>query len=250
MPTSAPAASRRTCPRAASTKLRDLLRYLRKLLVGFHDLLEGNGIFMARCVDVGYLDLAGCIALGVTGPILRSAGLPWDLRKSQPYFGYEKFDFDVPTVDTCDVYGRFLVRLQEMYESVKIIDQALDLLEPGPVMVEDKKIALAGAAGHRQRRAGQLPRPHPPHHGRVDGGADPPLQARDRGFPGSRGPGLRGDRAPDGRAGVHHRERRRHASVPCAHARPLASPTCSPSQRCASAGRSPTSSPRSPRSTR
>ena len=96
---------------------------------------------MARCVGVGYLDLTGCIALGVTGPILRSAGLPWDLRKAQPYFGYEKFDFDVPTVDTCDVYGRFLVRVQEMYESVKIIEQALDLLEPGPVMVEDKKIA-------------------------------------------------------------------------------------------------------------
>ena len=128
-------------PAGGEAKLRDLGKYLRRKLVGFHDLLEGNGVFMARCVGIGYLDLTGCLALGVTGPILRSAGMPWDLRKSQPYFGYEKFDFDVPTVDTCDVYGRFLVRFQEMYESVKIIDQALDLLEPGPVMVEDKKIA-------------------------------------------------------------------------------------------------------------
>jgi NADH-quinone oxidoreductase subunit D len=128
-------------PEGGEGQLRELVRYLNKMLVGLHDLLEGNGVFMARCVGVGYLDLTGCIALGVTGPILRSAGLPWDLRKSQPYFGYEKFDFDVPTVDTCDAYGRFLVRFQEMWESVKIIDQALDMLEPGPVMIEDKKIA-------------------------------------------------------------------------------------------------------------
>jgi NADH-quinone oxidoreductase subunit D len=128
-------------PAGGEQQLRDMVVYLRKMLVGLHDLLEGNGVFMSRCVDVGYLDLTGCIALGITGPILRAAGMPWDLRREQPYFGYEKFDFDVPTVDTCDAYGRFLVRFQEMYESVKIIDQALDQLEPGPVMVADKKIA-------------------------------------------------------------------------------------------------------------
>ena len=61
-------------PRAVEAKLRDLVRYLRKMLVGVHDLLEGNGVFMARCVDVGYLDLTGCVALGVTGPILRIGG--------------------------------------------------------------------------------------------------------------------------------------------------------------------------------
>ena len=91
--------------------------------------------------DVGYLDLAGCMALGATGPILRSAGLPHDLRKAQPYCGYETYDFEVPTADTCDSYGRFLIRLEEMRQSLRIVEQCLDRLEPGPVMVADKKIA-------------------------------------------------------------------------------------------------------------
>ena len=69
--------------------------------------------------DVAYLDLAGCMALGVTGPILRATGLPWDLRKSQPYCGYETYEFDVPTQDTCDAYGRYLVRMDEMDESLQ-----------------------------------------------------------------------------------------------------------------------------------
>jgi NADH-quinone oxidoreductase subunit D len=128
-------------PAGGVQKLRDLMTLLPKQFMGIHDLLENNGIFVERTRGVGYLNLTGCIALGITGPILRSAGMPWDLRKSQPYFGYEKFDFEVPTEDTCDAYGRFLVRLHELFESVKIIEQALDMLEPGPVMIEDKKIA-------------------------------------------------------------------------------------------------------------
>jgi NADH-quinone oxidoreductase subunit D len=84
------------------------------------------------------------MALGVTGPMLRAAGLPWDLRKSQPYCGYETYEFEVPTQNTCDVYGRYLVRVAEMEESLKIIEQALDRLsgplKGGPVMIEDKKI--------------------------------------------------------------------------------------------------------------
>src|SRR5690606_8504318 len=91
--------------------------------------------------DVGYLDLAGCMALGATGPVLRSTGLPHDLRKAQPYCGYETYDFEVPTADTCDSYGRFLIRLEEMRQSLNIIEQCLDRLQPGPVMVADKKIA-------------------------------------------------------------------------------------------------------------
>jgi NADH-quinone oxidoreductase subunit D len=72
---------------------------------------------------------------------LRSTGLPWDLRKTQPYCGYENYDFDVVTADSCDVYGRFLIRIYEMEQSLRIIEQALDKLKPGPVMVADKKIA-------------------------------------------------------------------------------------------------------------
>ena len=77
-------------------------------------LIDANPIFIGRNKGIAYLDLAGCMALGVTGPILRSTGLPWDLRKSQPYCGYETYDFDVPVVDTCDAYGRYLIRMDEI----------------------------------------------------------------------------------------------------------------------------------------
>ena len=122
-------------------RIRETLPLLRKRMKDTTDLLVDNAIWMGRTVGVGYLDLAGCMALGITGPILRSTGLPHDLRKSQPYCGYETYDFEVPTQDTCDAYGRFLIRVAEMQESIKIVEQALDRLRPGPVMVEDKKIA-------------------------------------------------------------------------------------------------------------
>jgi NADH-quinone oxidoreductase subunit D len=121
--------------------LREFVKKMRKNLPEYDALCSGNPVFKARLQDVGYLDLAGCMALGATGPILRSAGLPHDLRKSQPYCGYETYDFEVPTVDTCDSYGRFLLRLEEMRQSLRIIEQCIDRLEPGPVMVGDKKIA-------------------------------------------------------------------------------------------------------------
>ncbi|MFM1916754.1 MAG: hypothetical protein RJB01_269 [Actinomycetota bacterium] len=121
--------------------IRDMLPVLRKRLKDTADLLVDNTIWMGRTVGVGYLDLEGCMALGITGPILKATGLPHDLRKSQPYCGYETYEFNVPTADTCDAYGRFLIRLAEMQESIKIVEQCLDRLKPGPVMVEDKKIA-------------------------------------------------------------------------------------------------------------
>jgi NADH-quinone oxidoreductase subunit D len=128
-------------PEGGVEKIRAVLKQLPGQLDGVPTMLVDNGIWKDRTAGIGYLDLAGCMALGITGPVLRSAGLPHDLRKSQPYFGYETFDFDVPTTDTCDVYGRFLVRLEEINQSIRILHQALDRLEPGPVMVADKKIA-------------------------------------------------------------------------------------------------------------
>jgi NADH-quinone oxidoreductase subunit D len=122
-------------------RIRETLPLLRKRMKDTTDLLVDNAIWMGRTVGVGYLDLAGCMALGITGPLLRSTGLPHDLRKAQPYCGYETYEFAVPTQDTCDAYGRFLIRVAEMQESIKIVEQALDRLRPGPVMVEDKKIA-------------------------------------------------------------------------------------------------------------
>jgi NADH-quinone oxidoreductase subunit D len=128
-------------PPGAVDKVRDFVAWMRKYLPEYEAFCNENPIFRARTVGVGYLDLTGCMALGITGPVLRSTGLPWDLRKSQPYCGYETYEFDVPTRDTMDAYGRFRIRVDEMYESLRIIEQCVDRLAPGPVMVEDKKIA-------------------------------------------------------------------------------------------------------------
>jgi NADH-quinone oxidoreductase subunit D len=128
-------------PPGAVEAVREYLRWMWDHIGEYEDLCNENPIFKGRLVDVGYVDLAGCMALGLTGPVLRATGLPHDLRKSQPYSGYENYEFDVPTWDTCDAYGRFRIRIDEMKESLKIIEQCLDRLEPGPVMVADKKIA-------------------------------------------------------------------------------------------------------------
>ncbi len=131
-------------PEGTVNYIRDLVKDLRKNFKDNADLLIGNTIWMRRTEGIGYLDLAGCTTLGVTGPVLRSTGLPWDLRKVQPYCGYENYDFDVITADTCDVYGRFLIRMNELEQSLRIIEQAcdkLDKLDGAPVMVADKKIA-------------------------------------------------------------------------------------------------------------
>jgi NADH-quinone oxidoreductase subunit D len=125
--------------------IRELLEVMPARLVEMRKLLDANHIYLARTRGIAYLDVAGCLALGVTGPVLRGSGLPWDLRKSQPYCGYETYEFDVPVQDTCDAYGRYLVRMAEMDESLKIISQCMDRLsgkrpQDDPVMIRDAKI--------------------------------------------------------------------------------------------------------------
>jgi len=127
-------------PDDAMPKLRDWLVEQKKELHGLDKLLRNQPIWIQRLKDVGWIGVEGCIALGVTGPILRAAGLPWDLRKTEPYMGYETFDFEVPTDDRGDCWSRFVVKVAEMWESLKIVEQVLDRLEPGPVMVDDPKI--------------------------------------------------------------------------------------------------------------
>ncbi|MET0900591.1 MAG: NADH dehydrogenase (quinone) subunit D [Mycobacterium sp.] len=124
-------------------RVRRLLDILPGRLHELENLLRNNSIWKARTVGIGYLDLRGCMALGITGPVLRSTGLPHDLRKSQPYCGYETYDFDVMTDDGCDCYGRYVIRVDEMNESLKIVAQCVERLEKltGPVMITDKKLA-------------------------------------------------------------------------------------------------------------
>jgi NADH-quinone oxidoreductase subunit D len=129
-------------PPGAEQQIRDTIMALPRRMKDTADLLVDNSIWLARTSGIGKLDLAGCMALGITGPVLRATGLPEDLRKTQPYSGYENYEFDVKTQTSADAYGRFLIRLTEMGESLNIVEQCLDRLQPGPVMVEDKKIAL------------------------------------------------------------------------------------------------------------
>jgi NADH-quinone oxidoreductase subunit D len=131
-------------PPGAIDRIREDIPLLRTGIDDIEKLNNENPLVKARLVDVGYLDLSGCMALGITGPVLRSTGLPHDLRKSEPYCGYETYDFEVQTWDTSDSYGRLRIRINEMKESLKIVEQTLDRLQamgPGPVMVADRKIA-------------------------------------------------------------------------------------------------------------
>ena len=107
----------------------------------YERLLNDNPIWLERNVGVGKLSAEDALAFGVTGPILRSAGVPIDLRKDEPYSGYETYDFDVPVRTDADAYARYVIRIAEMRESLRIVEQALErLAEPGPVMVEDPKV--------------------------------------------------------------------------------------------------------------
>ncbi len=130
-------------PEDALPKIRDWIKEMDKEILGVDRLLRGQPIWINRLKGVGWIGVEGCLSLGVTGPLLRAAGLPWDLRKTDPYLGYETYDFDVPTDDGGDCWSRFVVRIAEMRESLRIIAQVIERIEqtPGRVMVDDPKIA-------------------------------------------------------------------------------------------------------------
>jgi NADH-quinone oxidoreductase subunit D len=132
-------------PSGAIEKLREFVAIMPRQLGEIRALFDAAPAFLARTKNIAYLDLTGCMALGVTGPMLRGTGLPWDLRKSQPYCGYETYEFDVITRTTCDALGRYQIRMDEMDQSLRIITQCLDRLsgqrpDKDPVMIDDAKI--------------------------------------------------------------------------------------------------------------
>ena len=106
----------------------------------YEDLLTTNRIWVRRTKGVGILKPEDCVALGVTGPVLRASGVRWDLRKAQPYESYRAFDFEIPTGVNGDTYDRYLVRIQEMRQSVRIVRQAVDGLPSGPIMAKIPKV--------------------------------------------------------------------------------------------------------------
>src|ERR1700748_1794465 len=118
-------------PRGWQKRVRDFVDIFPSRVDEYEELLTNNRIWTGRTKGIGYISLEDMIDLGVTGPMLRAAGLKIDIRKDAPYSSYEKFDFDVPTRTENDVYSRYLVRIQEMRESCKIIKQALEGMPSG-----------------------------------------------------------------------------------------------------------------------
>jgi NADH-quinone oxidoreductase subunit D len=129
-------------PRGFEAKLRGFLKDMPTRADQYAALLENNEIVLQRLRGTCPLDEQTLLSLGVTGPLLRAAGNPWDLRKAQPYSSYEQFDFKIPIGTVGDNYDRYRVRHAEIYESVKIIEQALDGLPEGEHITDDRKVAL------------------------------------------------------------------------------------------------------------
>ena len=129
-------------PRGWQQAVNKFLNYFPPKIDEYEGLLTGNPIWMRRTQGVGYLPLDQLLDIGATGPMIRAAGLAWDIRKSEPYSSYEKFQFDVPTRTASDVFARYEVRIAELRESVKIVKQALDGMPEGAWQAEAPHVVL------------------------------------------------------------------------------------------------------------
>jgi NADH-quinone oxidoreductase subunit D len=129
-------------PPGFEQKTREFLELMPKRIDQYEALLDRNEIWLRRMRGTGVVEEEKLLALGVTGPLLRAAGNPWDLRKAMPYSCYEHFDFKVPVGTVGDNWDRYRVRFAEMRESVKIVEQALDGLPEGPFITDNRKVAL------------------------------------------------------------------------------------------------------------
>lgn len=129
----------RDVPVEFEAAVRNFIKIFPKRVDEYETLLTKNPIFLDRLLGIGKLDAATALSHGVTGPMLRASGVNWDLRKARPYSGYEQYDFDVPVRTEGDTYARYLVRIQEFRESLKIVEQALNKLPLGPVRSDNRK---------------------------------------------------------------------------------------------------------------
>ncbi len=120
--------------------VKKFLTFVAPKIDEYEELLTTNRIWVERTKNVGTISAKDCIALGVTGPVLRASGVKWDLRKAQPYANYKQFDFDIPTGQNGDTYDRYLVRMAEMRQSLRIIQQAVDGIPEGPIMAKVSKV--------------------------------------------------------------------------------------------------------------
>lgn len=129
-------------PGAFLDAVKAFLKEFSEHLTDFEALLTKNPIWLSRLKGIGYLSAEEAIALGVTGPMLRAAGVPLDLRKAQPHSAYPDFDFEIPTATEADCYARYEVRINEMRQSMRIVEQAVEKIKPGPYRTSDRKVAL------------------------------------------------------------------------------------------------------------
>ena len=130
----------RDLPAGLLDDMMDWVEGLPKFLNDIESLLTDNRIFKQRTVDIGTVSKDDALDWGFSGPMLRGSGVAWDLRKSQPYDSYEEFDFDIPVGKTGDCYARYLVRMAEMYESIKIMKQAIENMPDGDCKSNDYKV--------------------------------------------------------------------------------------------------------------
>lgn len=124
-------------PEKFFTKAREFMKVLPRRIDEYEGLLTNNRIWRKRTEGIGILAKDQCIQYALTGPVLRAAGVKWDLRRAQPYCGYETYDFEIPTGTVGDVFERYQVRLTEMRQSIRIVEQALARIQPGSVMLDD-----------------------------------------------------------------------------------------------------------------
>jgi NADH-quinone oxidoreductase subunit D len=129
----------RDVPVEFEAAVRSFLKMFPKRIDEYEALLTKNPLLLDRLLGIGVLTKETALSYGVTGPMLRASGVDWDLRKKRPYMGYEQYDFEVPTRTEGDNYARYLVRVQEMRESLKIVEQALNKLPMGPVRSDNRK---------------------------------------------------------------------------------------------------------------
>jgi NADH-quinone oxidoreductase subunit D len=129
----------RDVPVEFEAAVRHFLKVFPKRIDEYEALLTKNPLFLDRLYGIGKLDAATALQYGVTGPMLRASGVNWDLRKARPYMGYDQYDFNVPVATEGDTYARYIVRVQEFRESLKIIEQALNKLPMGPVRSDNRK---------------------------------------------------------------------------------------------------------------
>src|SRR3972149_323910 len=129
----------RDVPVEFETAVRDFIKKFPKRIDEYEALLTKNPLFLDRLLGIGKLDAATALQYGVTGPTLRASGVNWDLRKARPYCGYEQYDFNIPVRTEGDTYARYIVRIEEFRESLKIVEQALNRLPLGPVQSDNRK---------------------------------------------------------------------------------------------------------------